>query len=206
MKSLSRDMILSKLGEYKYYHETGSKPQHILFWVRDTIAVFKNETQLLIESGDIDLFDIDRIHIVVGGDHGQVAFRFPMKILYIINNEKRHESIQSMGCILYKNDNDITLKDTIIKDLGDLIYLLNESMSFNNQQLSPSNIYVPIDLAFIVILLGKEHSSPYWCIKCKSPSKYRKLSNHSMGDEWTVETLKIMSQVGKNADNLGVKE
>ena len=78
MKSLSGDMILPKFGEYKYYHETGSKPEHILFWVRDTVAVFKKETQLLIESGDLDISNINRIDIVVGGDHGQGAFRFPI--------------------------------------------------------------------------------------------------------------------------------
>ena len=98
-----------------------------------------------------------------------------------------------MGYILCKKDN------TIIKDLGDSINLLHESMSFKNQQLFSSNIYIYItgDLAFLVILLGKEHSSPHWCIKYKSPSKDWKLSNHSMGDEWSIETLKVMFQSGK---------
>ena len=95
-----------------------------------------------------------------------------------------------MGYILYKKDNGIILKNTIIKDIGDSINSLNESMSFNNQQLSISNIYVTGDLAFLVILLGKEHSSPHWCIKCQSPSKDWKLSNHTMG----VENLKLMFQ------------
>ena len=54
----------------------GSKPEHILFWVRDTIAVFKKEVYLLIESGDIDIPNINRLDIVFGGDHGQGAFRF----------------------------------------------------------------------------------------------------------------------------------
>ena len=63
--------------------------------------------------------------------------------------------------------------------------------------MSPSNVYVTGYLAFLVILLGKEHSSPHWCIKCKSPSKYWKLSNHSFDDEWTIETLKVMSQSSK---------
>ena len=31
MKSISGDMILPKFGEYKYYYETGCKPEHILF-------------------------------------------------------------------------------------------------------------------------------------------------------------------------------
>ena len=154
MKSLSGDMTLPKFGEYKYYNEIGSKPEYILFWVRDTIAVFKKETQLLIESGDINLSDIDRIYIIVGGDHGQGVFRFSMKILHIINNERWRESIQPVNYILCKKDNGIILKSTIIKDLGDSINLLNESMSFNNKKICPSNICVTDDLAFLVILLG----------------------------------------------------
>ena len=101
----------------------------------------------------------------------------------LTNNGNRHESIQPVGYILYKKNNGIILKNTIIKDLGNSIKLLNESMTFNNQQLSSSNIYVTGDLAFLVILLGKGHSFPHWRIKSKSPSKYWKLANHSMGDE-----------------------
>ena len=90
-----------------------------------------------------------------------------MKTLYIMNNGTRHESIQPVGYILCKKDNGIILKNTIIKNLGDSINLLNESMSFNKQQLSSSNMYVTDDLAFLVNLLGKEHSSPRCFIKCK---------------------------------------
>ena len=93
IKSFSGNMILPNFGEYKYYHEIGIKPEHILFQIRDTVAIFKKVTQLLIESSDINLSDIDRIDIVVDGDHGQRIFRFPMNILYIMNNEKRHKSI-----------------------------------------------------------------------------------------------------------------
>ena len=67
-------------------------------------------------------------------------------------------------------------------------------MSFNNQQLSSSNIYVTGDLAFLVILLGKEHSSPHWYIKCKSPPIDWKLFNHTIYDEWSIENLKITFQ------------
>ena len=67
-------------------------------------------------------------------------------------------------------------------------------MTFNIHHLSPSNIYVIVDIAFLVVLLGKESSSPHWCIKFKSPSKHWKLSYYSISDEWTIETLKVMSQ------------
>ena len=76
IKSLSGDMILPKFGEHKYnIMEKGSKPEHILIWGHDTVAVLKKETQLLIESGDINIPNINRIDIVVGGDHGQGEFR-----------------------------------------------------------------------------------------------------------------------------------
>ena len=48
--------------------------------------------------------------IVVGGDHGQRAFRFPMKILYVMNYGKRHEIIHRVGYILCKKYNDIILE------------------------------------------------------------------------------------------------
>ena len=67
-----------------------------------------------------------------------------------------------MGYILCKKDNGIILKNTIITDHGESIKSLNKSMTFNNQQLSSSYIYVTGDLAFLVILLGKENSSPHW--------------------------------------------
>ena len=88
---------------------------------------------MLIESGDIDISGISRIDIVVAGDHGQGVFWFPIDILYIMNNGNRHESIQPMDYILCKKDNGIILKNVIIKDIGDSINSLNESMSFNNK-------------------------------------------------------------------------
>ena len=89
------------------------------------------------------------------------------------------------------------IENIIIKDLSDSINSLKEEMSFNNQQLSSSNIYVTGDLAFLVILLGKEHSSLHWYIKCQSTSKHWKVSNHTIGDEWSIENLKTMYQSGK---------
>ena len=72
-----------------------------------------------------------------------------------MNDDTRHESIQPVGYILCKKDNGIILKNPIMKDLGDSISSLNESMSFNNKQLSLSNIYVTGDLALLVLLLEK---------------------------------------------------
>ena len=78
-----------------------------------------------------------------------------MKILYIMNNGKRHESIQPVGYILYKKDNGIILKNKRIKEIGKSINLLNKSMIFNNQYIFLSNLYITGDLSLLAILLGK---------------------------------------------------
>ena len=111
IKSLSGDMILPKFGEYKYYHEEGNESEYILLWVCDTVDIFKKETQLLLESGVIDVYNINRMDIVVGGDYGQEAFRFPIRILCIMNNGNRHESIQSVGYILCKENHGIFFEE-----------------------------------------------------------------------------------------------
>ena len=98
-----------------------------------------------------------------------------MRILYIMNNGKKYESMQPIGYILCKKDNGIILKNTIIN-----------TMIFNNQHVSPSNIYITCDPNVLVLFPYKEYLSPHWCIKCKSSSKNQKVSNNYMGDEWII--------------------
>ena len=93
----------------------------------------------------------------------------------MVKEHTRHESIQPVSYILYKKDNGIILKNTIIKDLEESINSLHESMTFNNQQLSSSTIYLTGDLAFLVILLEKEHSSP---IGVLNASQLQKIGNY----------------------------
>ena len=53
-----------------------------------------------------------------------------------MNTSKSRKYIEPIGNILFKKNNDIILKNTTIKDLGDFINLLNEFMIFNNQYIS----------------------------------------------------------------------
>ena len=57
-------------------------------------------------------------------------FEFHIIISYVMNDCKRHGSIQLVVYILCKKDNGIIVENTIIKDLGDSIDLLIESMTF----------------------------------------------------------------------------
>ena len=87
MIELRGELIVPQFGEYKYIHEVGSKPEVILYWIRGSTAIFKKEISLLVKSNMLNFDDISRIDVVIGGDdNGQGAFRFPMKLLYIMKS------------------------------------------------------------------------------------------------------------------------
>ena len=46
------------------------------------------EISLLIKSNQLKVAEISRIDVIVCGDHGQGAFRFLMKLLFVIKCEK----------------------------------------------------------------------------------------------------------------------
>ena len=86
MTDLCGEIISPQSREYKYIHEISSKPDLILYWVRDSVAIFKKEISLLINSIHLTVNEVSRIDVIDGGDHGQGAFRFPMKLLFVIKS------------------------------------------------------------------------------------------------------------------------
>ena len=108
---------------------------------------------------------MSRIDAIVDGDHCQGTFRFPMKLLFVMKSEKM---LNVQVVLLRFNDKQINrdiLKNTIIDKLQDSFKLVLEPITIDNHQVSIDNIYVTRDLAFLVILLGKELTSPKWRFK-----------------------------------------
>ena len=207
MVDLRGEMIVPQFGEYKCIHEIGSKPELVLYWVQDVTTIFKKEISLLIKCNLININDISRIDVTVGGYHGQGAFRFPMKLLFIIKSAKNVERESSVVYILCKQDNGDILKNTIVNKLQDLFKLMIETISIDNHQLSIDNLYVTGDLAFLVILLGKEFSSPKWCFKCKVNPKIWLEHEYKIGEDWTINALRLVSKSDyTRSARLGVKE
>ena len=106
-------MTVPQSGEYKYIHEVGSKPELTLYWIRESTAIFKKEISLLVKSTLINLDDISRINLIIGGDHGQGAFRFPLKLLFVMKSSKNVERESSVAYILCRKDNGEIFKNTI---------------------------------------------------------------------------------------------
>ena len=121
---LCGEMIVPQFGEYKYIHVVGSKPELILYWIRDFTAIFKKEVSLLVKSNLLKLDNISKIDVVIGGDRGQGTLRFPMKLLFVMKSSKNVERESSVAYILFKKDNGEILKNTIMNKLHDLFKLI----------------------------------------------------------------------------------
>ena len=102
---LRGEMITQQFGEYNYTHENGTTPEAILYWVRDYTAIFKKEISLLIKCNLIIIDDISRINVAVGGDHGQGAFIFPIKLFFIMKSSKNIKRESRVTYILFKKYN-----------------------------------------------------------------------------------------------------
>ena len=154
MIDLCGKMIVPQFGEYNIIYELDSKPNFILYWVRDYTAIFKKEITLLINSKQLKVNEISRIDIIVGGDHGQGNFRFLMKLLFVVKNTKNIERTSSIAYILCKKDNGGILKNTIIDKHQRSFMLMFDIIKIDNHQVFIDNLCVISNLACLVILLG----------------------------------------------------
>ena len=76
-----------------------------------------------------------------------------------MDDVKIFECVTSVGCIRCRKDNDTILKYAIITKLGELFEKSLYTVSFNNEFIPILNTYIIDDLAFLVIILEKEHYS-----------------------------------------------
>ena len=98
-------------------HEVGNNHELILYWGCDFVDMFKKETTLLINTNQLIVHEISKIDVIVGGNHSQCVFRFPMKLLFIMKSEIKVERISSVAYVLYKKEYDDILKNIIIENL-----------------------------------------------------------------------------------------
>ena len=76
----------------------------------------------------------------------------------------------------------------------------------NSISITP-NLWIAGDLAYYVIMLGKEGSSGHWCYRCDLHKDIWKIANHEHGTLWTNESLKAMADLGYSGTNAkGVKK
>ena len=168
--------------------------------------MFKKEISLLVKSSMLNLDDLSRIDVAIRSDHGQGVLRFPMKLLFVMKSSKNVERESIVAYILCKNGNREILKNTIMNKIQDSFKLMLKILLIDNHQVSIDNLYITGDLAFRVILLGKEFFSAKWCFKCKLHPKIWLEHRHKIGEDWTINTLGLVSESDlTESARLGVK-
>ena len=107
---------------------------------------------------------------------------------------------------MQKNNGGI-LKNIIKDKLQESFKLMLDSIKIRNHHVSIDNIYITGDLVLLVILLGKDISSPKWCSKCKLHPKVWLQYGHEISEYWTINTLSWLSESDSTGSTrLGVKE
>ena len=124
-----------------------------------------------------------------------------------MKSEKNVERTSSVAYIWYKKDNGDILKNNIIDKLQESFNLMLDLIKIDNHQVSIDNIYVTRDLAFLVILLGKELTSPKWRFKWKLHPKLWLNYMHTIGEDWTINALRLVLESHSTGSvRLGVKK
>ena len=127
--------------------------------------------------------EISRIDIIVGGNHGQGAFRFLMKLLFVMKYSKNIERTSSVACILCKNRQWRYTPECYNRKTQKSFILILDPITIYNHQVYIDNLYITSDLSSLVMLLGEELSSPKWCFKCKLYPKVWLEHGHVIGED-----------------------
>jgi hypothetical protein len=157
--------------------------------------------------------DVERVQVVVGGNHGDVAFQFGVSITVEMIDGQIIE-FKISGCeVICRKDTAKLIEHTILPRLTnglDVVKLIPLCISVNTDDgelvckynRAPSigsarpivDIYITSDLAFQAMAPRKELMVGLWCMQCTS-SKAQFLDNGAM---WTMEE---MVRLGKEAEH-----
>ena len=86
---------------------------------RQKIRCNKNKIILPTQKETQIRSNIHWIDTVIGGNHGRGVLRFPMKLIYVMDNCNIFERVINVGYIYYWKDYNTVLKSTIIIKLGE---------------------------------------------------------------------------------------
>mmetsp|Transcript_24585 Transcript_24585/g.38594 ORF Transcript_24585/g.38594 Transcript_24585/m.38594 type:complete len:992 (+) Transcript_24585:233-3208(+) len=212
------------------YHRAGQKDEEkIKAEYQDIKAEFKKAVETLLRVNRLkNRKQVKRIRLIIGGDHGQGAFRLGFRVLIDTEGGKspmcKTINIATVYC---KKEVGAILESTVIdwlaEDLKQIhdnpLHLLNldgravccfecDMDNLDDVLLEPIQVEQLIagDLAWECFCLGKEGAANSWCIYCMLGPQQWSIPNHDRGQCWTMEDLNEMADSDKKgAKRMGVK-
>ena len=183
----------------------------------------------------VDVDSIVFIDVIIGGDHGQGAMRFPAKFIFFYDDDSTAEVttlISQIDCaketyklieqctapsinealarMMHNETTDGLSPDGSVVVEDDVSYFSDpedDPLPTSTKQI-PFRFFMSGDLAYDAMCLGKDSSSTAWCIYCKMRrADWRKKHQHQ-AEVWTMESLHDMAydDSKKKSQRLGVKE
>jgi hypothetical protein len=125
-KKFAADLVVPITG--KVWHETTNKNgetkvEEVSYDYQDLVEVFKYVTASLLMDGGVDVIDVKRVCLVLGGDHGVGAFRLTIRILIRLKNGKVLKDDIGISSVFAKDTSEV-LK---MLDLAHTLVTLNSS-------------------------------------------------------------------------------
>ena len=213
------------------YRADQKEEEKIVATYQDIKVELKKAIDTLIQVNQIaSISSIERIRLVVGGDHGQGAFRLGFRVLLDVNGKEALKETKSVATITCKKEVTEILEKTVIDWLSDDLKFINDNPLhllqngdtiiplFEPEVNNPDDInavkvkveqFIAGDLAWEAFCLGKLGSAANWCPFCKqSPSEWSKpMDERVCGECWTIDKLNKMAAITlKGPKKLGVKK
>jgi len=218
------------------YHREGEKEEEkIVAEYQDIKAEFKKAVEVLLRVKQVGKRKrVKRIRLVIGGDHGQGAFRLGFRVLIDTESDEGEKEVLhktiNIATVHCKKEVGAILESTVIDWVTEDLKYINENrlhlLNVNRRVVTcfesdlgtmhqeEDNLIDPIvieqfmagDLAWESFCLGKEAAASSWCIYCKlSPSAWS-APGHTKGEVWDIDGLQEMADSNaKGAKRLGVK-
>jgi len=173
-------------------------------------------SQCHLKSQAITPAEVERVQIVVGGDHGDVAFQFGASVTVEIIDKQKIEFEVSVCEVICRKDTGKLIEATILPKLteglkivtliplcigvnpddGELICEFDCSPTVHSTSQPKVEVFVTGDLAFQAMALGKESMAGHWCMQCTSP----KAKFPDNGMLWTMEDMVRLGAKLKNGE------
>ncbi len=155
-----------------------------------------------------------RVQVIVGGDHGNMAFQFGTALSVTLIDDQVIDFEVSVCELTCRKDTGKLIESTILQTLTrgmDIVATRHLHIEINDQEQiecrfrdTPTlnsltiDMYVTGDSAFQAMVLGKELLVGWWCMLCKSP-KSKFMDN--AGEMWNMYKYVRCGLIAENKKN-----
>jgi hypothetical protein len=222
---LSDGHVEVKYNSKYFTFEGRTEEDFIELTQKDTADAIAWNLSRHLESQHIRPSSVERVEVVAGGDHGDVAFQFGASVHVEMSEGNRIHFKVSLIELICRKDTSELIEETILDELtaglkkvatlglhihrdehtGNIHCEFSEtSTKFPVTTIEKVDCYITGDLAFQAMAMGRESMAGYWCLQCRA-NRPQFLEDHA---PWTMVDLCDHAEEAKRKKKpqMGVKQ